>query len=147
MKEFKDPVVVFLTLLLIVIFASMIGCSTKPPDFPICVEMSMERGECIKVISGEKIRVDNDHKMNGKTWWESRPTNMIMPLESWVELKKFIIKLCKKNQGMCDKEVSTWQRSIQTVDENLESKGITVPKVPMPEPSTGFQEPDNYYNP
>lgn len=84
----------------------------------------MERGECIRVISGEKIRVDEDHKLNGKTWWESRPTNMIMPMESWVDLKKFIIKMCKLNKNMCDKEVSSWERSLQQVDQSLQEKGI-----------------------
>lgn len=145
MKEFKDPVVIFLTLLLMIIFASMVGCAVKPPDFPMCVEMSMERGECIKVISGEKIRVDNDHKMNNKTWWESRPTNMIMPLESWMDLKKFIIKMCKKNKGMCDKEVSSWERSLQKIDQNLNEKGVEVPIYQPEPPEESFQEPENYY--
>lgn len=137
MKAYKDPVVVFLVLILVVIFYSMMGCAAKPKDFKVCVEMSMERGECMKVMSGQKIRIDQEHKNpeTGQSWWDMRPTNLILPLESWIDIKKFIIKLCKQNQGMCDKEVSTWERSIQKVDENLMEKGIEIPKVlPDPEP-------------
>ncbi|MFM6929050.1 MAG: hypothetical protein ACKOX6_11340 [Bdellovibrio sp.] len=149
MKDKVDRVFVgiFFGLFILAALVWITGCATKPPDFPICVEMSMERGECIKVISGERIHVDNDHKMNDKTWWESRPTNMIMPLESWMDLKKFIIKMCKKNKGMCDKEVSSWQRSLQKIDQNLNEKGVDVPVYePEPEPENN-QGPDNYVNP
>lgn len=93
----------------------------------MCVEMSLTRGECINTMSGTKFRVDETNKLNGKTWWEMRPTNLILPLTSWVELKKFIIKLCKKNKNMCDKEVSNWERSLNTVDKYQKEKGQVLP--------------------
>lgn len=102
--------------------ASLTGCATKLPDIPICIEMSMSRGECVKVVSGEKITVDDTHKMNDKTWWESRPTNMIMPLESWMDLKKFIIEICHQNENMCDEKVGSWERSIDSIDEAQKAK-------------------------
>lgn len=112
----------FIVVVIIGLLVIFTGCASTPPDFPLCVEMSMVRGECIKVISGQKITVDETHKMYGKTWWSSRPTNMILPLESWMVLKKFIIKLCKENDGMCDKQVSTWERSLETIDQAVEEK-------------------------
>lgn len=101
-----------------------LSCATKPPDFPICVEMSLTRGECIKVVSGEKITVDDKHRLNDKTWWDSRPTNLILPMESWVEIKTFIIKVCKKNKNMCDSEISSWERSVDYVDEKANEKNL-----------------------
>lgn len=106
------------------IFLTLTACATKPPDITACVEMSISRGECVRVVSGQRIRVDEDHKLNGKTWWEMRPTNIILPLESWIDLKKFIIKTCKNNKNMCDKEISSWDRSIQHIDDSLTEKGI-----------------------
>lgn len=101
-----------------------LSCATKPPDSLLCVEMSMTRGECIKVISGQKIRIDEDNKYNGQTWWQMRPTNLVLPASSWAEQKKFFIKLCKKNQNMCDKEISQWDRSIENIDKSLVEKGV-----------------------
>lgn len=108
-----------------ILLLSNLSCATKPPDIKLCVEMSMDRGECMRVVSGQKIRIDEANKNpdSQQTWWEMRPTNLVLPLESWVDLKKFIIKLCKKNKNMCEKEVSTWERSLQTVDDGLKEKG------------------------
>lgn len=102
-----------------------LSCAVKPPDSLMCVEMSMTRGECIKIVSGQKIRIDETNKYNGQTWWEMRPTNLVLPASSWSEQKKFLIKLCKKNKNMCDKEISSWDRSIQHIDENLVEKGVS----------------------
>lgn len=99
-----------------------LSCATKPPDTLVCVELSMTRGECIRVMSGEKVSINEENKFNGKTWWEMRPTNIIMPLESYAEQKAFFIKTCKKNQNMCEKAVSTWKRSFEHIDKQLEKK-------------------------
>lgn len=98
------------------------SCAIKPPDIPVCVEMSLDRGECIKVISGEKITIDEKNKYQNKTWWESRPTNIIMPLSSWVDLKKWIIDMCRKNKNVCDKEISSWDRSLEIIDQKVKQK-------------------------
>lgn len=98
------------------------GCATKPPDFHACTEVSLDRGECLTVMSGQKIRVDETHKLGGKTWWEMRPINIIIPLSDYTEIKKWIIKLCKKNKNMCDKEVSTWERNLETIDKQVGEK-------------------------
>lgn len=121
-------IILCMMVLMVLMAGSMSGCQHKPPDFNLCVEMSLARGECIKVMSGEKVHVDEDHKLHDKTWWQSRPTNLIIPFEDWMDIKKWIIDLCKQNQqqNMCDKNVSTWERSIQTVDQFQSDKSVPV---------------------
>lgn len=106
--------------IILLLFAA--SCATKPPDSLMCVEMSLDRGECIKIISGQKVRIDEDHKYQGKTWWEMRPTNLVIPDFSWAEQKKFFLKLCKKNKSLCDKEVSGWDRTVEHIDSQLDEK-------------------------
>lgn len=99
------------------------GCAVMPPDEPVCVEMSMTRGECINPMSGKTFTVDEFNLLDGKTWWQMRPTNIIFPFKTYAAWKKFTIKLCKKNKKMCDKEVANWERSFDNVDNNLKEKG------------------------
>ncbi|MFM6929953.1 MAG: hypothetical protein ACKOX6_15895 [Bdellovibrio sp.] len=150
-KLFEFLLILIMLTIMVLLAASMGGCATKPPDFKMCVEMNLERGECMKVISGQKIRIDEDHKNpdTKQSWWEMRPTNLILPLESWLDIKKFIINLCHQNQNMCDKEVASWDRSLQNVDQDLAAKGVTVPQqAPEPSPNTNTPDSnDSYYNP
>lgn len=97
------------------------ACSTMPPDIPVCVEFAPDHGRCVKIISGEKFDVDEEQKFEGKTWWEYRPAMMLVPASSWAKLKAYTIKACKK-YGNCQKEVSSWDRTIEIIDESLAQK-------------------------
>lgn len=99
------------------------GCAT-PPDVPICVEITMDRGRCVKIVSGEEITIDEKNKFEGKTWWEIRPAMVQVPASSWAEIKAFIIKVCKKT-NQCQKEIASWDRSIQSIDSELKNKTET----------------------
>lgn len=97
------------------------GCAVKPPDSPLCVEITPTRGSCTKIISGESFDVDDDHKFEDKTWWEHRPAMILMPASTWKELKTYIIKMCKKT-NMCDKEITNWERTVDQLDNKIQEK-------------------------
>lgn len=97
------------------------GCQTSPPAIPVCVELSMSRGYCINTISGEEFEVNDTKLIDGKTWWSIRPSMVMMPATSWAKLKTYIITQCKKTK-LCDKEISSWDRTIKSVDTALEKK-------------------------
>ena len=40
---------------------------------------------------------------------------------SWVKIKEFIIKICKKS-NKCDSEITGWDRSVDAIDKQLSSK-------------------------
>lgn len=49
-----------------------------------------------------------------------------MPASTWRELKKWIIKTCKNND-QCESSVSNWERTVNSIDEQVEAK---LPKSP-----------------
>lgn len=98
-----------------------VGCATKPPDVPICTELSMTRGFCTNTISDKSFFIDEENKLDGKTWWELRPTMVQVPIPSWVEIKTFIIKVCKE-KGNCGDNISNWERRVFQLDEQIKSK-------------------------
>ena len=79
--------------LLLVLLLS--NCSTMPPDAPVCVEITMSRGHCVKIISGQEFDVDDKNLFEKKTWWEMRPTFLQMPSSSWRAIKTYVISACK----------------------------------------------------
>jgi hypothetical protein len=78
----------------------------------------MDRGICIETISGRKFDITETEKFENQSWWSMRPSMIMMPATSWAKLKVWIIAQCKKT-GACDKEIASWNRTIESVDETL----------------------------
>lgn len=98
------------------------GCATvKAPDEPICLEFDVDRGRCIHIISGKKFDWDETHKFQDKTWWEQRPYMVLVPASSWSKIKIFIVQICKKT-NMCDQSITNWERTVETIDAELDQK-------------------------
>lgn len=96
------------------------GCAVAPPDVPVCIEDDISTGFCVHTMSGRQITVDDTHLLNGKTWLDQRPYMLLLPIDSWVELKKFIIDACKLTN--CSQDVASWQRSVEAIDGQVEQK-------------------------
>jgi hypothetical protein len=71
-------------------------------------------------MSGKEFEINETNKYNGKTWWEMRPVMLMMPAQTWVELKAWIIKICHNNDNCSS--VGNWERTLDTVDENVQSR-------------------------
>ena len=97
------------------------SCATAPPDIPVCVEIHLAKGYCVNTISATEFTVDDKNKLDGLSWWDARPTMLMIPAKSWAKLKTYIITQCKRT-GQCDKEISSWERTINSVDKALETK-------------------------
>lgn len=111
----------FLLIVFALLLSSLINCALAPPDTPVCTELDMSRGWCTYTISGKEFFVDDENLFEGKTWWDMRPTMLQIPAQSWVEIKTFIIKTCKKHK--CSKEISSWERTVGTIDKQINLKG------------------------
>jgi hypothetical protein len=109
-------------MLLLISFASLLSaCALNPPDVPVCFEINMTRGGCVKTMSGERFEISETKKFEGRTWWEIRPAMIMLPASSWTQLRSWIIKVCKKT-GQCDEAVSSWDRTVETIDTELERR-------------------------
>lgn len=75
----------------------------------------MTRGYCVHTISGTTKNIEGDE------WWNARPTMLMLPYKSWAKLKSYIIESCKVT-GQCDQAITSWERTINTVDKAVENK-------------------------
>lgn len=108
-------------LLIIILLALSLSCSTNPPDKPVCTEITMTKAICTKMVSGEDFIVDETHKFEDKTWWEQRHLMLQMPISTWTSIKSFTIKMCKK-YGCKDKDIASWDRAQKNVDKAIDTR-------------------------
>lgn len=106
-----------LKLLVSSLILSLSACAIKPPDIWVCAELYPDEGFCRKTISDTSIRVNEENKLDGKTWWDMKPTLLSIPPDSWTEIKTFVNKVCKKYPKECGQEVPGWDRQVKNIDE------------------------------
>ncbi len=104
-------------MLLLTLSLSIASCTTIP-DIDICVELEKDkRGHCIHAVSEKQFPVDNVSKFRKKqTWLQTKQNSLIIPSDSWAELKAYIISMCKKTNA-CDKHTTRWRETINTIDQ------------------------------
>jgi hypothetical protein len=91
-----------------------------PPDVPVCVEISPTRGWCTYTISDREFFIDDENPWNIEgeepmTWWDLRPTLLLVPAPSYAKMKAYIVKTCKKDK--CDKFIGSWERRSKRLEE------------------------------
>jgi hypothetical protein len=57
----------------------------------------------------------------GKTWFEQSYEMIRVPVSTWTELKKYLIMNCKRSKT-CNRDIDTWSRSIEKIDNLSEKK-------------------------
>ncbi len=123
-----------LSTLLALSFAFQASCAVKAPDVPVCIELEPKRGQlpmtrgwCTRTMSAEEFYIDDniglkwpiDGGWKNKEWYELRSQMLLVPYSSWAEIKSFIIKICKQT-GKCEQaEISSWDRTVERIDERL----------------------------
>lgn len=99
--------------LLLLIFLS--ACALNPPNVPVIMRSGPTTGKYVKIMSGESGEVDDNHLLDGKTFLDYSIEAIYVPIDSYVKIKEFIIKVCKqyKCTGI------GWDTSLQNIDQNL----------------------------
>lgn len=90
-------------------------------DKNVCVEINMGKGYCTTIISGKGQIVDDENLLDGKTWFEQRPEMILVPIDTWAALKKYLVINCKRSQR-CKKNIDSWTRSMLSIDEEILKK-------------------------
>jgi hypothetical protein len=90
-------------------------------DKPVCVRISAEKGYCTTIISGQDIIVDDQNKLNGKTWFEMSPEMILVPIDTWAAIKKYLILNCRRYKK-CNVQIDSWDRSLQKLEGKVEDK-------------------------
>lgn len=81
----------------------------------------MAKGFCTTIISGKDQIVDDANLMDDKTWFEARHEMILVPVDTWASLKKYLIMNCKRSRN-CNANIDSWNRSIETIDGELLKK-------------------------
>lgn len=108
-----------LKILFVSSFALLTRCAGLPPDVPMCTEIHPAEGYCVHWISGKSFTINETSPYQGKTWWDMRPAMILVPVSSYEKIKPWIIRMCKKHEKQCQKEVSSWERTLETIDTKL----------------------------
>ena len=103
-------------IILFAIFVLLQSCASVP-DVYVCTQLDINRGWCTKTISDEEFIVEKAGESPlKKSWWEMKNHMIMLPPESWAQIKSFIIKKCRKNKECGE----TWEKRIEKVDKKLE---------------------------
>jgi len=92
---------------------TLCSCASIPNTW-VCRARSANEGFCTKTLSNEDKIVTDTNLLNGKTWIDLKIESVYVPAESWAEIKKYIIKQCKKRQD-CQADVGVWSNKIDSV--------------------------------
>ncbi len=99
----------------------ILSSCTAPPDKPVCVEINPSKAFCTYTIKDVDFYWDDNHKYENKTYWEAKPSMVLVPISSWIEIKSYIIKMCKKHQD-CNDNIGTWERKVISIDSKINLK-------------------------
>lgn len=106
----------------------LVSCgSLTSIDKPVCVEISIDKGYCTTIISGEGFYVDEDHLLEGDTWFSAKPKMILVPATTWAAIKKYLIVNCKRSKS-CNANIDSWTRSMETIDSQVEQKSLVEPE-------------------
>ena len=106
MRKLNSYLVILLVLILINSCAGI-------PEVPICAEVSLSKGICTYTISGKNIVVDDEHPLEGQTWFDMRAKVLAVPASSWAQVKAWMIKQCKRT-NKCSVDISSWDRNLDS---------------------------------
>lgn len=83
------------------------------PQFKVCKELTPSRAKCIDALTEEKFDWDEFSLVDGKTYFEERPTMLQVPAESYAKIKSYLLKNCKKYKNCPELE-----KRINAIDQN-----------------------------
>lgn len=124
-------------------FASLSSCAPKPPDVPVCENLSqrlsedpvthhlvlsgsptclkeigeLECGHCVLLVTGiESFIGENEpHRLNGKPWSQIKRESALIPVtESYAPLAKYIIDSCAKMN--CSEDVTRFKIKLDALN-------------------------------
>lgn len=100
--------------LIISLSLSLSNCAHKIPDEPVCIEINPVKGYCTYTLS------DKHYYLLNQDWVNMKSNSLIMPVSSWGEIKKFILKICAdENQCTADEKIIMEQK-LNEIDIKLD---------------------------
>lgn len=89
------------------------NCAHKIPDEPVCVEVNPVKGYCTYTLS------DKHYYLLNQDWVNMKSNSLIMPISSWGEIKKFIIKICAEENQCTENEKIRLEEKLVEIETRL----------------------------
>lgn len=102
----KKPFVILLALLL--------SSCASVPDVPVITRLSPNSGYYVYTVSEKEGVVDDENLLNGKTFLDYVVEGVIVPADSYSEIKAYILKSCKKSNG-CGNDIGKWKSKLDKI--------------------------------
>lgn len=96
--------------LLSLLVLSASACSSVP-SVNICTRLDAVSGKCVNTTTEEVVIVNDEQKLNDQTWLDVTADSVILPTESWVKIKSYILKECRSIKS-CNKEYAKWKTKL-----------------------------------
>lgn len=97
---------------LLILSLLLVSCSSLK-DGPACVEIEPSRGKCAMIISGKTFDVDDSNLFEDKTWFELKRKSLVVPVSTYVKIKTFLRKVCKRYN--CEKDFEVSEKALEEI--------------------------------
>lgn len=87
---------------------AILSSCDNPPDVAVCVDLT-DKGFCTYTIS------DKEFYVTGNEWEQMKIKSLVLPSESWQEIKKYLLEQCKKSSKCMDK-IETIQKKSEALN-------------------------------
>lgn len=88
------------------------------PDKPVCTRLQIAKGFCVWTASEREQVVDDTHPLitdyGPKTWLDLEMEAVFVPVDSWNEIRGYIIKKCHQYKD-CGFGVGDWERRLNSL--------------------------------
>lgn len=89
------------------------SCAHKIPNEPVCLEINQNKGYCTYTLS------DKHYYLFDQDWINMKSNSLIMPIKSWAEIKKFILKICAEENQCTDNEKILVEQKLKEIEVRL----------------------------
>jgi hypothetical protein len=89
----------------------LLSSCAQVPDLIACRPTGPTSAFCTYTITDKDIIIDDTHLYNGKTWIDIKVESVYLPSESWIKIKEYIIKQCKKHND-CQNNIQNWDSKL-----------------------------------
>lgn len=84
------------------------------PDVPVITRLGPNVGYYVYTVSDKEGYVDDNNLLDGKTFLDYVIEGVIVPADSYAEIKAAIIKACKKLK--CSGDIGKWKSKLDKMD-------------------------------
>jgi hypothetical protein len=77
-----------------------------------------DSGWCTYTMRDVEFEVDMTKKFGDLNWVNLNAASLVIPSQSWAEMKSYILKICKKNND-CAADLGKWTRKMDLLEQKM----------------------------